>query len=91
MEITQINIPHIPDLQAAFSDIVEATDVEMDGIVAFLKKNGLWILMGIAIVIFFFVVLKSSKKTETDMKEEPPPSPFHQPITFIQRPNGNVG
>lgn len=92
MEIVQISIPDIPDLKGLLSDTVQIPDVEMGGIVAFLKENWYWFLFGAAALVLLFFVLSPSKKVETDKpKDVPQSTPFNQPITYIQRPNGNVG
>lgn len=92
MEITQINIPHMPDLQALFADAVQVPNVEMSGVIEFIKENWFGILVVAALICGLLYWLYTPKKTENDKpKEEPPITLFNQPITYIQRPNGNVG
>lgn len=93
MEITQINIPHMPDLQAVFADAVQQVpDVEMGGIIEFFKENWFGLLLVAIFIGGLLYLLFSPKKVETDKPNEVPPMTIlNQPITYIQRPNGNVG
>jgi hypothetical protein len=92
MEIVQISIPDIPELKGLFVKAGEVPDVEMSGIIDFIKENWFWILVGAVVLVFLFFVFSPSKKVENDKPNGvSQATPFNQPITYIQRPNGNVG
>ena len=92
MEITQINIPHIPDLKTLLGDTVQVPNVEMGGIIEFVKENWLGLLLAAAFIGFVLYKAFSPKKVENDKPNGvSQATPFNQPITYIQRPNGNVG
>lgn len=92
MEIVQISIPDIPDLKGLFAKAVEVPDVEMGGITDFIKENWLGLLLAAAVIGGLLYMFFSSSKVENDKPNNvPPPTPFNQPITYIQRPNGNDG
>lgn len=92
MEIVQISIPDIPDLKGLFAKAVEVPDVKMGGIIEFIKENWLGLLVVAAFIGIVLHRVFSPKKVENDKPNEvSPPTPFNQPITYIQRPNGNDG
>lgn len=92
MEIVQISIPDIPDLKGLFAKAIEVPDVEMGGVIDFIKENWFGLLLVAIFIGGLLYLLFSPKKVENDKpNNEPPTTPFNQPITYIQRPNGNVG